>query len=53
MLSTDNIDLFPNIEKYQDQIVCSYGYKLISVDERYSKPYKIYLSEVATGNLLL
>ena len=28
--------------KYRDHVPCSYGYKLISVDEPYSKPYNFY-----------
>ena len=28
------------LKKYQDHIVCSYGYTLRCVDEQYSKPYK-------------
>ena len=31
--STDNIDFGPNIKKYQDHIVFSYGYKLVCVDD--------------------
>ena len=29
---TNNIDFGPNSKKYQSHIVCSYGYKLICVD---------------------
>ena len=43
--STDNINLSPNTKKCRDNIVCSYGYKLISVDDQYSKPYKTYLGD--------
>ena len=42
---TDNIDFGPNSKKYQDHIVCSYGYKLIYVDERYIKPFKTYIGK--------
>ena len=31
---TDYIDFGPNINKFQGHIVCSYGYKLICVDEQ-------------------
>ena len=41
----DNNDLGPSTEKYQNHFVCSYGYKLICVDERYSKPYKTFLDK--------
>ena len=43
--SFDNIDFGPNNKKYQDHIVCSYGHKLIYVDEEYSRPYKSYFGE--------
>ena len=36
ILSTDNIGFVPNNKKYQVHMVCSYGYKLICVDECYS-----------------
>ena len=31
--------------KYQRHIVCSYGYKLICVDDKFSKPFKTYLGK--------
>lgn len=31
--------------KYQDQVPCSYGYRLISVDEQRNKPYKSYFGQ--------
>ena len=37
----------PNIRKYQDHIVCSYGYKLIFVDEQDSQLYNTYYGEDA------
>ena len=37
--STEKIDFGINTIKYQDQTVSIYHYKLICVDERYSKPY--------------
>ena len=30
--------------KYQKHVTCSYGYKLVCVDDKFSKPFKIYLS---------
>ena len=39
------MDFGPNTKKYQDNIVCSYCYKLKCVAEQYSKPYKIYFGE--------
>ena len=47
MPSTDNIAFGPNTKKYQDHIVCSYGCKLICLDERYIKPYKTYSADDA------
>ena len=32
-----------NTNKYQKHIACSYGYKLVCVDNRSSKPVKSYL----------
>ena len=28
--------------KYQKHIACSYGYKLVCVDDKFSKPFKTY-----------
>ena len=33
--------------KYQKHIACSYGYKLVCVDDKFSKPFKIYLRKEA------
>ena len=30
--------MLQTMKKYQDHIICSYGYKLIGVDEQYGKP---------------
>ena len=35
------------INKYQKHIACSYGYKLVHVDDNFSKPFKTYLGEDA------
>ena len=32
-----------SISKYQKHIACSYGYKLVCVDGKFSKPFKTYL----------
>ena len=32
--------------KYQKHIACSYGYKLVCVDDKFSKPFKLYLGEM-------
>ena len=33
--------------KYQKHIACSYGYKLVCVDDKFSKPFKTYLCKDA------
>ena len=38
--------------KYQKHIACSYGYKLVCVDDKFSKPFKIYLGEDAVYNFI-
>ena len=35
----------PYTNKYQKHIVCSHGYKLVCVDNKFSKPFKSYLGE--------
>ena len=37
----------PYTNKYQKHVACSYGYKLVCVDDKYSKPFKSYLGEDA------
>ena len=31
--------------KYQEHIACSYGYKLVCLDHKFSKPFKTYLGK--------
>ena len=31
--------------KYKQRIACSYGYNLVCVDDKFSKPFKTYLSD--------
>ena len=38
--------------KYQKHIACSYGYKLVCVDDKFSKPLKTYLGEDAVYNFI-
>ena len=38
--------------KYQKHITCSYGYKLVCVDDKFSKPFKSYLGEDAVSNFI-
>ena len=49
---TDNKNDGPNNKNHQDPIVCSYGYKLICVDEQYSRPYKTYSGENTTNRFI-
>ena len=36
--------------KYQKPITCSYGYKLVCVDDKFDKPFKTYLDEETIYN---
>ena len=38
--------------KYQKHVACSYGYKLLCVDDKFSKPFKPYLSEDVVYNFI-
>ena len=38
--------------KYQKYIACSYGYKSVCVDDKFSKSFKIYLGEDAVYNFI-
>ena len=38
--------------KYQKHIACSYGYKLVCVDNKFSKPFKTYLGEDDVYNFI-
>ena len=38
--------------KYQKHIACSYGYKLVCVDDKFSKPFTTYLGEDAVYNFV-
>ena len=49
---TDNIDFGPNTKKYKDHIVCSYSYKLVCVDDQYSKLDRSYFGEDAIDKFL-
>ena len=41
-------ELYSN--KYENNIACSYGYKLVCIEEKFSKPFKSYLGEDAVYN---
>ena len=38
--------------KYQKHVACSYGYKLVCVDDKFSKPFKSYLGKDAVYNFI-
>ena len=38
--------------KYQKHIACSYGYKLVCVDDKFSNPFKTYLGEDVVYNFI-
>ena len=38
--------------KYQKHIACSYNYKLVCADDKFSKPLKTYLGEGAVKNFV-
>ena len=48
LVPEDNVKQNPNepyTEKYQKHVTCSYGYKLVCVDNKFSKPFKSCLGE--------
>ena len=38
--------------KYQKHVACSYGYRLVCVDDKISKPFKSYLGKDAVYNFI-
>ena len=38
--------------KYQKHVACSYGYKLVCVDDKFSKPFKTYFGKDAVYNFI-
>ena len=38
--------------RYQKHIACSYVYKLVCVDDKFSKPFQSYLGEDAVYNFI-
>ena len=42
----------PYMNKYQKHIACSYGYKLVCVDDKFIKPFKSYLVEGIVYNFI-
>ena len=43
---------YPPRNEYQKHVVCSYGYKLVGVNDWFSKPLKLYLGEDAVYNFI-
>ena len=39
-------------KKYQKHISCSYGYRLVCVDDKFSKPFRTYLGENTVNNFI-
>ena len=55
LVPEDNGKQNPNesyTNKYQKHIACSYGCKLVCVDEKLCKPFKSYLGEDAVYNFI-
>ena len=51
--STNNIHFVPNHKKYHNHIVCSYSYKLMCVDGRYSKSCKSYFVQGSIDKFMI
>ena len=54
-MSEDNEEVYPEefyTSKHQKHIACNYGYKLVCVDDKFSKPFKTYLGEDAVDNFI-
>ena len=41
------------MNKYQKQVACSYGYKLLCVDDKFNKSFKSYLGKDAVYNFVI
>ena len=39
-------------KRYQKYAACSYGYKLVCVDDKFSKPFKPYIGEDTVFNFI-
>ena len=40
------------MNKHQKHVACSYGYKLVCVDDKFSKPFKSYLDQHGVYNFI-
>ena len=55
LVPEDNGQQNPNesyTNKYQKHVACSYGYKLVCVDDKFSKPFKSYLGKDAVYSFI-
>ena len=55
LVPEDNGQQNPNesyTNKYQKHVACSYGYKLVCVDDKFSKPFKSYLGKDAVSSFI-
>ena len=55
LVPEDNGKQNPNesyTNEYQKHVTCSYGYKLVCVDHKFSKPFKSYLGKDAFYNFI-
>ena len=55
LVPEDNRKQNPNesyTNKYQKHVACSYGYKLVCIDDELSKPFKSYLDEDTVYNFI-
>ena len=56
LVPEDNGKQNPNesyTNKCQKHVACSYGYKLVCVDDSFSKPFKLYLGEDVVYNFMI
>ena len=56
LVPEDNGKQNPNksyTSKYEKHVACSYGYKLVCVADKFSKPFKSYLREDAVYTRIL
>ena len=54
LVPEDNVKQNPNesyTSKYQKHVACSYGYELVCVDDKWSKPFKWYSGEDAVCSI--
>ena len=55
LVSEDNAKQNPEeryTKKYQKYVACSYGYKWVRVDDKFSKPFKYYLVHHTVYNFI-